>query len=146
VVGSILERSQIPYIAYDSDHDLVTAERADGKPVYYGEMSDADFLGAIKLAKAKLVVVTVDTPIHAVRIVSHIKNIYPGLTVFARAKDMKTKNLLLKYGATWALPEAMEGSLRMGAEVLFSMGIDRDTVRELTASLRKDDYAAMEQV
>jgi glutathione-regulated potassium-efflux system protein KefB len=145
IVGDMLEGSQIPYIAYDASHETVTAKRAEGKPVYYGDMSDPEFLNAIKLAKAQLVVVTVDTPIHAIRVVSHIKNAYPGLKVFARAKDTKTKNLLIKHGASWAIPEAVEGSIRMGVEALLAMNIDKDTVRELTASLRKDDYAAMER-
>ena len=144
VVGNILEGSQIPYIAYDMNHELVMSKRAEGKPIYYGEMSDPDFLEAIKLAKAKLVVVTVDTPMHALRVVSHIKSIYPNLRIFARAKDMKTKNLLIKHGANWALPEAMEGSLRMGAETLYAMDVDKDTVRDLIRGLRKDDYAALE--
>jgi len=144
VVGDILEGSQIPYIAYDRDHELVSEKRARGKPVYYGEMSDPDFLQAIKLARAKLVVVTVDTPMHAVRIVSHIKSAYPSLKIFARAKDMKTKDILIKYGANWAMQEAAEGSLRMGAETLLAMDVDKDTVRDLLTALRKDDYAALE--
>ncbi len=143
-VGNILEGSQIPYIAYDNDYETVAAKRLKGKPVYYGDMSDADFLGAIKLAKAKLVVVTVDTPLHAIRVVSHIKNTYPGVKVFARAKDMQTKKLLIKHGANWAMPEAMEGSLRMGAEALMAMNVPADKVADLLAALRKDDYSILE--
>jgi len=144
VIGRMLEGSQIPYIAYDSNHETVTAQRSEGHPVYYGDMSDPDFLAAIRLARAKLVVVTVDTPIHAVRVVSHIKNTSPGIVVFARAKDMKTKNLLIKHGANWAMPEAMEGSLRMGAETLKAMHVDQHAVDDLLAALRKDDYGSLE--
>ena len=146
VVGDIFENCQIPYIAYDTNHDLVTARRRAGKPVYYGDMSDPDFLQAIKLSKAKLVVVTVDTPVHAVRVVSHINMAYPGLPIFARAKDLKTKNILIKHGAKWAMPEAMEGSLRMGEKALLAMDVDRETVDNLMETLRKDDYAFMDSV
>ena len=143
-VGNILEGSHIPYIAYDSDYDTVVKKRREGKPVYYGDMSDADFIGAIKLAKAKLVVVTIDSPLHAIRVVSHIKNTYPGVKVFARAKDMQTKKLLIKHGANWAMPEAMEGSLRMGAETLLAVDVPAEKVADLLAALRKDDYSILE--
>ncbi len=143
IVGNILEGSHIPYIAYDSDYDTVTRERLAGKPVYYGDMSDADFIGAIKLAKAKLVVVTIDRPAHAVQVVSHIKSTYPGLKIFARARDMQTKRLLTKYGVNWAMPEAMEGSLRMGAETLLAMNVPEEEVTDLMSALRKDDYSVM---
>jgi glutathione-regulated potassium-efflux system protein KefB len=144
MVGNILERSQIPYIAYDNDYETVAAERRKGKPVYYGDMSDADFLGAIKLAKTKLVVVSIDSPLRAIRVVSHIKNTYPGVKVFARAKDMQTKKILIRYGANWAMPEAMEGSLRMGAETLLAMNVPEEKVADLLAVLRKDDYSVLE--
>ena len=143
-VGSILEKSQIPFIAYDLNYEVVAKARSQGKPVYYGEMGDPDFLQLINLAKARLVIVTVDAPAHAIRIVSHIKAAYPGLRVFARAKDMETKNMLIRHGANWAMPETMEGSLRMGAEALLAMDVDDNRVRDLLAALRKDDYAAME--
>ena len=64
----MLEGSQIPYIAYDNDHELVMEKRAQGKPVYYGEMSDPDFLQAIKISTAQLVVVTVDSSMNAIRV------------------------------------------------------------------------------
>jgi len=143
-VGGILEKSQIPYIAYDVNFEVVARARSRGKPVYYGEMGDPDFLQLIKLDKARLVIVTVDVPMHAVRIVSHIKAAYPSLKVFARAKDMDTKNILIRHGANWAMPETMEGSLRMGAEALLAMDVDNIWVRDLLTALRKDDYAAME--
>lgn len=144
MVGNILEGSQIPYIAYDSDYETVVKKRREGKPVYYGDLSDSDFISAIKLAKTKLIVVTIDTPLHAVRIVSHIKNTYPGVKIFARAKDMATKKMLVRHGANWAMPETMEGSLRMGAETLLAMDVPEEKVADLLASLRKDDYSILE--
>jgi len=144
IIGHMLEGSQIPYIAYDNDHELVMEKRTQGKPVYYGEMSDPDFLQAIKIAKAQLVVVTVDSSMNAIRVVSHIKAAYPNLKIFARAKDMKTKNILIKYGANWAMQEAIEGSLRMGAETLLAMDVDKDMIGDLLAVLRKNDYDALE--
>jgi len=139
-IARLLESSQTPYIAYDHDSQLVLQEREKGRPVYFGNMSDPSLLSAISLAKAKVVVVTVDSPLQAVRIVSHIKDIYPGVQLFARARDMKTKHLLMKYGANWAMPEAMEASLLIGSETLMAMNIDKPTIDELIEAMRREDY------
>lgn len=145
-IADMLRGSGVKYIAYDSDVDSVKAARAKGLPVYYGDMSSYDFISAIHLENARLVVITVDNPLSTLRIVSHIKTRYPKVKIFARARDIKSKDALLKHGVTWALPEAIEGSLRMGAETLTEMGIDRDSVEYLVSALRKDDYKNIESV
>lgn len=122
----------------------MVAERGKGHAVYYGNMSDPALLSAISMAHVKLVVVTVDSPLQAVRIVSHIKNIYPSLKVLSRARDIKTKNLLMRYGASWAMPEAMEASLLIGSEALLAMNVDKTSVEELIHTLRKDDYKMLQ--
>ncbi|MFP4485880.1 MAG: cation:proton antiporter [Campylobacterales bacterium] len=143
VVGDMLHGSQIPYTAYDTTHEIVAEARKKGKPVFYGDMSDFDFLGAINLGKAKLVVVTVDSTLSTTRIVSHIKSLHPNLKVYARAKDLRTCDLLMKYGANYVIPEAMEGSLRLGAESLIAIGFDKDSVDELIRGFRSNDYESL---
>lgn len=143
-IASMLKGSGIRYIAYDSSVEIVKAARAQGLPVYYGDMSSYDFISAIHLENAKLVLITVDNPLSTLRIASHIKTRYPKVKIFARARDIKSKDVLLKHGVTWALPETIEGSLRMGAEALIEMGIDKDSVEYLVNALRKDDYKNIE--
>jgi glutathione-regulated potassium-efflux system protein KefB len=143
VVGDMLYGSQIPYIAYDTNHEVVVEERKKGKPVFYGDMSDFGFLTAIHLEKTKLVIVTVDSTLSTTRIVSHIKSLHPNIKVYARAKDLSTCDLLMKYGANYVIPEAMEGSLRLGAETLVAMGLDKDSVETLVVGLRKDEYGSL---
>jgi len=145
-VADMLRGSGINFIAYDTDVQTVKRAREQGLPVYYGDMSSYDFISAIHIENAKLVVITVDNPLSTLRIVSHIKTIYPKAKIFARARDIKSKDVLISHGVTWALPEAIEGSLRMGAEILVEMGVNKDNVEYLLSALRKDDYKNVQTI
>jgi glutathione-regulated potassium-efflux system protein KefB len=61
--------------------------------------------------------------------------------VIARARDLASSGLLVNAGATLALPEALEASMRLGAAALEALGITSDDVDELLRSARKEDYA-----
>lgn len=140
IVGSMLNLSSIDFIAYDTDVERVKLGRREGRSVLYGDMSDYRLLSSIDLSNVKLIVVTVDSHFGASKVISHIKNSHPEIAIYARSKDAKAKEILLHYGANWVLPEAIEGSLRLGAEVLFKLGKDNVEIESLLGSLRVDDY------
>ena len=96
---------------------------------------------AARIERVELVIVTVDDVPTALRAVSHIRTGYPRVTVIARARDLASSGLLVNAGATLALPEALEASMRLGAAALEALGITSDDVEELLRSARKEDYA-----
>ena len=59
---------------------------------------------------------------------------------------MKTRDTLLKHGATWVMPESVEGSLRLAAEFLLSQGMPREEVFEILTYFRKDDYEVIREI
>ena len=48
----MLDEHKIPYLAVDSDADLVARERKNGLAVYYGDAANAEFLKRCGLAEA----------------------------------------------------------------------------------------------
>jgi len=140
IVSSMLSECNVEFAAYDTDIDRVKLGQREGRSVYYGDMSDYGFLTHIDLSKVKMVVVTIDNHHGAARIVSHIKNTYPEMTIFARSKDARAKEMLLHHGASWVLPEAVEGGLRLGEEVLFHMEVDKVAIDGVLGAFRAQDY------
>lgn len=140
IVCTMLENANIPYVAFDMDAAKVNQGRMEGRPVYYGELSDYDFLSNVGLEQANLVIVTVDNHHTAIKMVSHIRDHYPALPILARTKDMRTRELLIGHGASWAIPETIEGSLRLGAEALLNLGKPEQEVSDILSYFRKDDY------
>ena len=131
LVATMLEYSNIDFIAFDVDSKRVELGQKEGRQVYYGELSELEFLNKIGLERVNAVIVTVDNHHTTSKIISHIRTLYPVLTIFSRSRDMKTRDTLLKHGATWVMPESVEGSLRLAAEFLLSQGMPREEVFEI---------------
>ena len=146
LVATMLEYSNIDFIAFDVDSKRVELGQKEGRQVYYGELSELEFLNKIGLERVNAVIVTVDNHHTTSKIISHIRTLYPVLTIFSRSRDMKTRDTLLKHGATWVMPESVEGSLRLAAEFLLSQGMPREEVFEILTYFRKDDYEVIREI
>ncbi len=139
-VATLLHRSGVPFLAFDTDPASVARGKTDGYPVYYGDIGDLELLTAAGAQNATLVVLTIDHGPTALRAVSHLRNAYPNLPIIARARDLKAAGDLLQAGATQAFPEAMESSLALGANALNMVGAPVENVDLLLQGVRNENY------
>lgn len=123
LVGEMLHAHSIRYMAVDNDAGLVKRFRGQGTDIYWGNASRADFLARCGLGTAKALIITMDRPSDAERIVRLARAEYPHLTIVARARDAHHATLLYKLGVTDAVPETIEASLQLSEAVLVEMGI-----------------------
>jgi len=144
-VATLLQTSGIPFIAFDTNPVHVKRGTANGHPVLYGDISDPELLAAAHAERSSLVVLTIDHGPTVMRAVSHFRNTYPRIPVIARARDLEASAQLLKAGATQAFPEAIEASLRLGAEALKMVGSSEDNVQLLMEGIRSGGYQIIQQ-
>lgn len=144
-VAVILKSTGIPFIAFDKDPERVAKGKADGFPVYFGDVSDPSLWDAAGVERAALVVMTIDQPLVALRVVSHLRDAYPRVPVVSRARDLEACGHLLEAGAAYAFPEAVESSLRLGAQVLEMIGVPQENVDQLLHGVRQDDYVLISE-
>ena len=142
-VAVLLHQSGVPVLIVDKDPARVEQGRADGLPVFFGDISDPHLLEAIHMEQAALVVLAVDHPRTALRAMTHLRNDYPDLPVIARGKDLEGVGHLLAAGATRAFPEILESSLRLGAEALQILGVAGDDVDRLVEGVRSTRYEVL---
>jgi glutathione-regulated potassium-efflux system protein KefB len=140
-VATLLEANNIPFIAFDTNPSHVERGEQDGRAVYFGDIGDVELLEAAHVDKAALVILTIDHGPTALRAVSHIRTAYPKVPVIARARDLEACGNLIRAGATLAYPEAIESSLRLGAEALQMLGISTSEVDSLLQGVRSEGYA-----
>jgi len=143
LVATMLEQMGVPYIAFDIDFKRVELGQKEGRSVYYGELSNPDFISQIHLDRAQAIIITVDRPQTTMQLVSHIRTYYPTLRILARTHDVRSRDILIGHGVSWVMPEAAEGGLRLGAETLLSLGYTNEEVQELLSDFRKDDYESI---
>ncbi len=123
LIGDMLDRHQIPFIAVDSDARLASRARADGKPVYYGDASRPEYLRRCGLETARAVVVTMDSTAANEAVVEATRRLRPDVTLVARARDANHARALYALGVTDAVPETIEASLQLSEAVLVDVGV-----------------------
>jgi CPA2 family monovalent cation:H+ antiporter-2 len=139
LVAEMLERHRIPYLAIDSNPAIVAAQRAMGKPVYYGDCGSLPFLHACGLDTARAVVITLDAPAAIRGCVEAVRMARRDLTIVSRARDARHATELYRLGVNDAVPETIEASLQLSEAVLVDLGV---AVGPVIASIheRRDEY------
>jgi monovalent cation:H+ antiporter-2, CPA2 family len=139
LVGSMLTRHDISYIAVDSDAKLIARERAEGRPIYFGDATRPEFLRRSGIQTARALVVTMDEPKANEAVVKTARALRADLTIVARARDAGHAKTLYDFGVTDAVPETIEASLQLSEAVLVDIGVPMGYV---IASIheKRDEY------
>jgi CPA2 family monovalent cation:H+ antiporter-2 len=139
LVGDMLDRHDLPWIAIDRDPSFVQQGRRAGHRVYFGDAARVELLERCGLDHARAVVVTMDSPEAAEAVVATARGHRPDLTIVARARDARHAARLYELGATDAVPETIEASLQLSEAVLVDIGVPMGLV---IASIheRRDEY------
>lgn len=139
LVGDMLRRHEIGWVAAELDPKLVEQGRRNGEQIYFGDAARAEFLMRCGLADAPAVVVTMDDPEGVEVIVAVARELRPDLTIVARARDARHAQRLYDLGATDAVPETVEASLQLSEAVLVEIGVPMGLV---IASIheRRDEF------
>ena len=139
LVGEMLGRHDLPWIAVEQDARLVEAARRTGETLFYGDAARPDFLARCGLAEAPALVVTMDNPDGAEAIVAVARAMRPDVTIVARARDARHAQRLYDLGATDAVPETVEASLQLSEALLIEIGVPMGLV---IASIheRRDEF------
>jgi len=140
-IGTVLSNHGIRFVAFDQDPNLVARWRAEGQPVFYGDIRNPALLAAAKVEQAKVVVLTIDDPRASIEATTLVRHYAPEIIIVARARDLTACDALFRAGASRAFPEAVEASLRLAAETLDGLGITDEAAEEIVQSARGKDYA-----
>lgn len=128
IVGEVLDAERIPYVALDLDADLVAIQRAEGRPVFFGDAAHRNILERVGGARARAFVVTTDAAMAEERMVRAIRAAWPQATIHARAKDRAHALRLMELGVVSAIPEAFESSLQLAGQVLADGGMPAEAI------------------
>lgn len=123
LVADMLVAHDKPYLAIDSDADLVVDGKGRGYAVTFGDAARGNALDRLGTDRATAVILTMDEPIFAQRLVRKLRGAYPDLPIIARARDTAHAAELYRAGASQAVPETLESSLQLSEAVLVDLGV-----------------------
>ncbi len=123
LIASILAEHRIPFVAVDSNVDVVMKARKAGQPVYYGDAARPEFLARCGIGAARGLVVTMDSAQKVHDVVENARRLRADLPIVARAHDDRQALALYGLGVTAAVPETIEASLQLGEALLDELGV-----------------------
>jgi CPA2 family monovalent cation:H+ antiporter-2 len=137
MLGRILSREGVPFLAIDLNAAAIGAHRRKGLPVSYGDASRREILRHTRAEAAIAMVITINDWTASQRVLRTVRRQWPELPVYVRARDQRHARQLLALGATDAVPETLEGSLQLGLRVLSGIGMPEEVSLELIAAERQ---------
>ncbi len=139
LVADMMKAHGKPYVMIDSNPDLIAVAKREGYRAAFGDAARRDTLARLGVESAPAVVLTMDAPVLAQRLVTKLRQAYPDLLIVARARDPDHAAAMYRAGASHAVPETLEASLQLSEAVLVDIGVAMGPV---IASIhaKRDEY------
>ena len=139
VVSQSLLARDVDVSIIDYDVEMIQAAGDFGFKVYYGDGARLDVLRASGAGEAETILVCVDRPEVADRIVELVRAEFPLTKLFVRAFDRGHAIRLVQAGVDYQIRETFESALTFGREVLLDLGFSEAQVAETIADVRRRD-------
>ncbi len=123
LIADMLHTHDKPYVAMDSNADLIESAKRKGYRAIFGDAARGDALSRLGVERAPAVVLTMDEPVLAERLTRKMRKEHPDLLIVARARDAAHAAELYRAGASHAVPENLESSLQLSEAVLVDIGV-----------------------
>lgn len=139
IVNRLVRSAGFATTVLDSNLKTIQLMRRFGVKSFLGDPTRADLLRAAGLAKAKVLVVAVNRPEDAIKIVRHARAVRPDIHIVARARDRNDVYALRAAGADDVVREMFDSSLRAGRYVLENIGLSEFEASEAETAFYKHD-------
>jgi len=134
------EREGVGFIALDVDPQRVREAAAAGESVVFGDAARREVLVAAGLLRANALVVSYADTASALRILSLVQELRPGLPVIVRTLDDSDIDRLKEAGAAEVVAEILEGSLMVAMHALMLLGVPFNRVLQRIRETREQRY------
>nr|MBP9101154.1 NAD-binding protein [Nitrosomonas sp.] len=142
-MARILEQESIPFIALDLDPQRIREAAGAGEAVVYGDAARREVLIAAGLMRAKVLVVSYADTVSTLKILKHVQELRPELSVVVRTRDDSDIDRLKEAGATEVVAEIMEGSLMLASHALMFVDISTGRILRRIRKIREQRYSLL---
>ncbi|WP_312599236.1 monovalent cation:proton antiporter-2 (CPA2) family protein [Brevundimonas sp.] len=144
VVSQPLLARDVDVSIIENDVEMIQAASQFGFKVYYGDGTQLHTLRASGAEEAEIVLVCVDKPEAADRIVELVKSEFPTTRIMARAFDRGHSIRLIQAGVDYQIRETFESALKFGERALVELGLDEREAAETIGDVRRRDDARLD--
>ncbi|MDQ6951664.1 MAG: monovalent cation:proton antiporter-2 (CPA2) family protein [Mariprofundales bacterium] len=144
VVGRLLMANDIGVTLLDHDPAHIERSREFGFKVYFGSASRLDLLRAAGMDRVKVLVVAVDNPKRASKIVALARQYFPQVRIVARARDMNHLFDFMEHNVRYAYRESFDGAINAAQGAMEALGLEPEEITTSIARFRDYDHEVLE--
>jgi monovalent cation:proton antiporter-2 (CPA2) family protein len=143
IVGRILAAKHIAFTALEASQTQVDFLRRFGNQVFYGDASRLELLRAAHTENAEVFVLAIDDVEASVKTAQLIRQHFPHLKIFARARNRQHAFRLMDLDVRYVIRETLVSSLEMSVQVLEALGLSKSNSLETVHRFRTYDESTM---
>lgn len=133
----------VRYLALDLDPERIKHARSAGESVTYGDATRDEILEAAGLEKAKLIMITIENPSYAIKVMRNVRKHRLDIPICVLAYDDTYMDKFKREGATDVVPQIFESSLMLASHSLPRLGVPMFQVLRHIREFRKDNYTKL---
>lgn len=137
-VAKAAERAGVPYAALEINAGVVRSGIDEGLHVHYGDATHETILNHVNAERAKAIVVVINDPAAARRIVEASRRLAPGAYILVRSRYLREVEALLALGADEVVADELEVSIEVFSRVLARFLVPREDVERLVTDSRAE--------
>jgi CPA2 family monovalent cation:H+ antiporter-2 len=146
IVNRLVQSTGYRTIVLDHNMQTIQLMRRFGFKGFFGDPTRPELLHAAGLKDARVLVVALDDPDAAVRLVAYARRERPDLHIIARARDRTHVYRLFRAGANDIVREMFDSSLRAGRYVLENIGLTDFEAAEAERAFKQHDRKAVREL
>jgi K+:H+ antiporter len=127
-IGEALETFGVPYVAIETDPDIVKSLRARNVPAVFGDSAQRVILAAAQTDSAALVILAIPESDRARLAVSLVRALNPDAPILARVLDVEWRARLMEAGAAEVIQPEQEAASTLIRHALERLALPRDRV------------------
>jgi CPA2 family monovalent cation:H+ antiporter-2 len=137
-----LAACNVPYVVLELNAETVRNARAQGLPLYYGDATSPEALHHAHLEKASALVLLMNDPGAAQRVVDTARRVAPDVPVLMRAHYLLEREPLLRIGARDVVAEEVEGAVEIIARLLRWIEQPRNVIDDRIKEVRNETQSS----
>lgn len=145
-VGRLLKANKISATVLDRDSDRVKLLRSYGFKVYYGDATRIPVLRAAGIEEAEILVLCLDDPDDNRFVADLVREQYPDVKIFVRAKNRIDAYAYLDNGIDNIYRETLGTAVDMAIDVLHETGMRKYAARRLGQRFMAIDKASIRKL
>jgi voltage-gated potassium channel Kch len=143
IVARVLRARHIPFTALDKSIAQVDFVKRFGAKIYYGDAGRIDILRAAGANRASAFVLAIDDVEDSLRVAEIVRENFPNLTIYARARDRIHVHRLMDLGVTIIERETYRSALSLTTDLLRGLGLTPKEARRLIDTFKRHDEARL---